>query len=134
MIKRTVKYNDWDGEPVVEDLYFHLSKAELLEFNKKYGGALDKSLRRMIEKKQTTKLGVFFKDFILKAYGVKSEDGKRFEKSDEAAKAFYQSVAFSTLFDDVLSSAGAAEAFVDGVLDSIVPATEKPNVVQMPQE
>ena len=119
MIKKTVTYKDWDGETVTEALYFHLNKAEMMELNKKYGGALDKHLKRMVEKQQFTKLGVFYKDFILKAYGTKSEDGRRFVKSDEAARDFYQSQAFDTLFDMVLSSPQEAEAFVSGVLNGI---------------
>lgn len=116
MIKKTVSYQDWDGEPITEDLYFHLTKAEMLDLNKKYNGALDKYLRRALEKQQYVKLGVFFKDLILKSYGVKSTDGKRFEKSDEDAKAFYQSLAFDTLFEELLASGDAATAFVDGVM------------------
>lgn len=119
MIKKTVNYTDWDGEKVSEDLYFNLNKAELMELNKRYGGKLDKHLKRMTERKEYSKLGVFYKDFILKAYGRKSEDGRRFEKSDEAARDFYQSLAFDTLFDEVLNTPEAADAFVKGVLAGI---------------
>ena len=119
MIKKTVTYTDWDGEQVTEDLYFNLNKAEMMELNKRYNGALDKYLKRAQERKQYVKLGVFYKDLILKAYGVKSTDGKRFEKSEEAARDFFQSVAFDTLFDEVLESPEAAEALVNGMLNGI---------------
>lgn len=119
MIKKTVTYTDWDGEDVTESLWFNMNKAELLELNKKYGSALDKFLRRSIEKEQYTKLAVFWKDFILKAYGTKTDDGKHFVKSDEAAKEFYQSIAFDIIFDEVLGSDAAADAFVNGVLNGI---------------
>ena len=115
MIKQTVTYTDYDGEKVTEHLWFNLNKAELMELDKKYGGKLSNYLRRWSEKDDRTKLGVFFKDFILRSYGVKSEDGKRFVKSEEAARDFYQSIAFDTLFDIVLGDADKAKAFVDGV-------------------
>ena len=119
MIKKTISYTDYDGEPVVESLYFNMNKAELLELNKKYGNALDKFLRRTVEKQQYSKLAVFYKDFILKSYGVKADDGKHFVKSDEAAREFYQSLAFDKLFDEVLESPESAEIFVQGVLSGI---------------
>lgn len=122
MIKKTVTYTDWDGEQVSENLFFNLNKIELLELNKKYGGAVDKFMKRAVEKQNFVRLGVFYKDFILKAYGVKTEDGRHFEKSPEATKSFEQSVAFITLFDEVMTNPDALETFVDGVLKDIKPA------------
>lgn len=124
MIKKTVTYKDWDGEQVTEDLYFNLNKAEMMEMNKRYNGALDKYLKRALERKQYVKLGVFYKDLLLKAYGVKSTDGRRFEKSDEAARDFFQSKAFDTLFDEVLNSPDTAEALVNGMLNTVTGKAE----------
>ena len=121
MVKQTVKYTDYDGEAVEEALWFNLTKAELMELDKKYNGKMGKYLSRWNERQENTRLGVFFKDLILRAYGRKSEDGRRFEKSPEATLAFAQSAAFEALFDDLLASPEAAEAFVTGVMSGMKP-------------
>ena len=40
----------------------------------------------------------FFEDLIKKAYGVKSEDGRRFMKSEEISRSFMESPAYEILF------------------------------------
>ena len=125
MIKPTVTYKDSDDHIVTEDLWFNLKKAEVLELDKKYGGNLTNYLRRWAERKDNVKLAVFFKDFILRSYGVKSEDGKRFVKSDELSRDFYQSYAFDAMFDAVLKDVETAKAFVDGVMAGITEDSEQ---------
>ena len=61
-----------------------------------------------------------FKDIILKSYGKKSPDGKRFEKSEEISKAFEQTEAYSVLFMELVTDADAAAAFVNGIIPSDV--------------
>ena len=119
MVKKTVTYTDFDGEKVEEPLYFHLSKMELLELNNAYGCRVDKYINKILEEHNGTKLGLFFSDLILRSYGKKSEDGKRFVKSPEAKKEFSQSIAFQTLINELTASSEAIEQFVDSLLDSV---------------
>lgn len=57
-----------------------------------------------------------FKDLVLKAYGEKSADGKRFIKSDELATAFSQTEAYSQLFMKLATDDKAAARFVNGIM------------------
>jgi hypothetical protein len=57
-----------------------------------------------------------FKDLILKAYGEKSLDGKRFIKSPELSDAFSQTEAYSQLFMELATDADAAANFVNGIV------------------
>jgi hypothetical protein len=57
-----------------------------------------------------------FKELILKAYGEKSPDGKRFIKSDEISTAFSQTEAYSQLFMELATDADAAAKFVNGII------------------
>ena len=80
MIKKTVKYEDFNGEQVTEDCYFNLSKAELMEMNFQASGGLENYARAIINARDAAAMMSVYKDLILKAYGVKTPDGKHFMK------------------------------------------------------
>jgi len=126
MIKKTITYTDYNGTERTEDFYFNLSKAEIIEMELTTSGGLAEMITKIVAAKDTTDIIRIFKDLVLKAYGEKSSDGKRFMKSDEIATAFSQTEAYSQIFMELATDADAAAAFVNG----IVPATEnKPPVL-----
>ena len=83
MFKKTIKYTDFDGVERKEDFYFNLTKAELLEMQMSIDGGLKGYLERIVKTQSQPELVKMFKEIIMKAYGEKSPDGKRFMKSDE---------------------------------------------------
>ena len=80
MLKKTIKYTDFDGNEREEDAYFNLSKAELMEMEFSERGGLENYLQEMIKAENTKKLFAFFKEIVLNSYGQKSFDGKHFIK------------------------------------------------------
>lgn len=123
MLKKTISYTDFDGEAVKEDCYFNLTKAELLALDKAHGCELEKRIRRMAEEENTTEMALFFQELILRSYGKKSDDGKRFIKSEQLSTEFSQSLAFDELFDQLTSDEKEAAAFVEGITAGVrVPA------------
>jgi len=115
MLKKTIKYTDYDGNPRIEDFYFNLSKAEVAEMELSETGGLSKLLQKIIAEKNNKKIIEMFKDLILRAYGEKSPDGKRFIKNQELRDAFCQTEAYSELFMELAGNAEAAAAFVNGI-------------------
>ena len=107
MLKETIKYTDCNGVERTEDFWFHLSKAELMEWEMGTTGGLTEIIK-------------IFKELILKAYGQKSPDGRRFIKSEELATEFSQTEAYSQLFMDLATDADKAAAFVNGIMPSDV--------------
>lgn len=116
MLKKTIKYFDYNDEPREEDFYFNLSKAELAEMELSTTGGLEETIKRISSTKDTPKLVQMFKDLILKAYGEKSLDGKRFVKSEELSTAFSQTEAYTELFMELATNADSAAAFIQGIL------------------
>ena len=116
MLKKTIKYTDYDGNEREEDFYFNLNKAELVQMNFSAEGGLENTLRKIVAEKDIRAVGELVRDIILKAYGEKSFDGKRFMKSPEAAKAFEETNAFSELYVDLLSDADKLSTFVIAAL------------------
>ena len=127
MIKKTIKYNDYNGNERVEDFYFNLSQAEAMEMELGTTGGLTEMVRRVVAAQDTPSIVKIFKEMIMAAYGEKSPDGKRFVKSDELSTAFAQTEAYSNLFMELATDANAAAAFVNGITpDPPANSAEKP--------
>ena len=88
MLKKQITYKDYNGTERTEDHYFNLSEAECMEMEMGTTGGLSEMIRRIVAAQDTPAIIKIFKELILKAYGEKSPDGKRFIKSDELSKAF----------------------------------------------
>ena len=116
MLKKTIKYVDYDGNEREEDFYFNLTKAELMEMSLSTAGGLDKYIERITKTQDTAKLVELFKDIIIKSYGIKSDDGKRFIKNDSITEEFMQTEAYSDLFTTLASDDSAASEFINGIM------------------
>ena len=120
MLKKTITYIDYNGTERKEDFYFNLSKAEIMEMEMGTTGGMVEMINKIIAAQDAPAIIDMFKKMILKAYGEKSADGKRFIKSKEISEAFSQTEAYSQLFMELATDADAASKFVNG----IVPAQE----------
>lgn len=116
MLKKTVTFEDYDGDEVTETFYFNLSKAELVELEVEFDGGLAKFLQRIIDDGNVANMIEQFKRIVLLSYGVRSEDGKRFIKNDQVREEFTQTAAYSAVFMELATSDQAAAAFLMGVL------------------
>ena len=95
MLKKNIKYVDYDGNDRAEDFYFNLNKAEIVELELGTTGGLTKTLEKIVQEKDNKRIVEYFKAIILKAYGEKSADGRRFIKSQELRDSFEQTEAYS---------------------------------------
>lgn len=137
MLKKTVNYVDFDGNNQSEELYFNLTKTELIEMAIDLPDGVSESVGKnpdeIDEEKAVSKLmetlgskGIlkFIKDLVLKSYGVRSADGKRFMKIDENGRSlsieFSQTMAFEAILDEFLSDDVAAANFVNAVIPANV--------------
>ena len=118
MFKKDIEYTDYNGNKRKEAFYFNLSKAELMEMELSTSGGFQQYINRIINAQDTPQLVKLFKELILKSYGEKSDDGKRFIKSDEIRDAFSQTEAYSELFMELATNTEAATEFVNHVIPS----------------
>ena len=118
MLKKTIKFNDYNGVEREETYYFNLSKAEIMEMEMSTTGGFTEMLEKIIEAQDVPSIIKIFKNIILKAYGEKSPDGKRFIKSEELSTAFSQTEAYSVLFMELATNAEEAAKFVNGIVPS----------------
>jgi hypothetical protein len=129
MLKKTIKYTDYNGVEREEDFLFHLSKAELMEMEMGTAGGLAESIQKVIDAQDAPAIIKIFKDIVLKAYGEKSADGKRFMKVNEAGVplsiAFSQTEAYSQLFMELATDADAASNFIKGIIPSDIDVSDE---------
>lgn len=116
MIKKTINYTDYNGTERTEDFYFNLTEAELMEMEMSTTGGLAEMIQRIVAAQDTPAIIKIFKELVLKAYGQKSPDGRRFIKNDDLREEFSQTEAYSKLFMELATNADAAAKFVNGIM------------------
>lgn len=115
MLKKVIEYEDFNGEKRKETFYFNLTKAELAEMELSVDGGLLQRINKIVETQDITEIVKLFKSIILDSYGEKSEDGRSFVKTAEVRENFSYTAAYSELFMELSSDAGAATAFINGI-------------------
>lgn len=116
MLKKTINYTDYNGAERKEDFYFNLTKAEVMEMELSTTGGLAESIKRIVAAQDQPAIIKVFKELILKSYGEKSPDGKRFIKSPELSEAFSQTEAYSILFMELATDDNAGAKFINGIV------------------
>ena len=120
MLKKHVKYQGFDGEIIEEVLYFNLTRMDAIELSALYESKdLAAYMDEIVKKEDIASLYRVLKDIVLLAYGVKSEDGKRFIKNDVVQKEFEESLAFAQLIEDIHETDSALSEFVTGITSQI---------------
>lgn len=116
MIKETITYTDLNGVERTEDFYFDLSKPEIVKMQASAKGGYDVQLKSVAAGPNGALIMEFFENFIKSAYGEKSDDGRRFMKSEEISKAFMETPAYEVLFEKLVTDAEYAAEFTNKVL------------------
>ena len=122
MIAKTIKYKDYNDVEREEKFFFNLTQAEITEMELSVDGGLAETIKNIIEAQNQPEIIKFFKKLILKAYGEKSADGKRFRKTDDEGHplsvAFSETEAYSKLFMELATDDSKAAEFVNGIMPS----------------
>lgn len=117
MIKKTITYKDFNGNENTDTFYFNLSEAELSMMEVRFKGGLSNYIKEAVDAGDNAKLISLFNDVLLEAYGIKSEDGKKFVKSEAIKEDFKSSAAFSKIFMSVCTDEKEADAFIKGIIN-----------------
>ena len=119
MIKKVIKFQDFDGNEVTEEHYFHLSKAELIEMELAEEGGMAAKLEAIVEANSGAQIIKTFKDMISASYGLRDPTNPtRFTKDPKVTLDFMTSLAFDALFQELLTDPMAAAVFANGLVPS----------------
>lgn len=118
MLKKTVTYIDYNGVERTEVFYFHYNEAEILDMEMSTEGGFAERIQKIIDAKDQVSLMQVIKKFVIDAYGVKSEDGKRFIKNDTVRTEFLESPAYSQIWMELVMDDEVAADFINNVIPS----------------
>lgn len=127
MLKKTITYTSlFTDQPVTDDYYFHISKADLVEMEmeehkaqytnkdgEKLTGMVAK-LQKVVDSQDGKEIIAELKDIIRRSYGQR--DGDRFLKSRERSDDFLASEAGSELLFQLCTNAESAAEFINGII------------------
>lgn len=116
MVVEKIKYTDFNGLDREEEFMFNLTEAEITEMELTTDGGLSDSIKKIIAAQDTPQIIKVFKMLLLKSYGEKSADGRRFVKSEKLSEEFSQTNAYSQLFMKLATDDKAAVAFINGIM------------------
>ena len=122
MLKKTIKYTDYDGNEREEDYYFNLNEAELTEMEFSTTGGMHGLVRKITTEQDNKRLFKLFKEIIYRSVGEKDLDGKHFRKSEKISDDFLATEAYNNLFLELMDAEKAAE-FIEGILPKNVDTT-----------
>lgn len=122
MIKKTLTYKDFTGEEQTEEFHFHLTEADLVELElSAEGNSLSAWTKKIVKSQNGAEIIATFKKLIAVSYGIKSDDGRRFKKSEAILDEFRSTMAYSKLFMELATDAEKAAEFVNGIMPEDMP-------------
>lgn len=121
MLKQTISYTDFNDQPQEETLYFNLSKTELadhLYLQERFANLKEKleGPEHTLSTEDILTLLDLVKTLMKLSYGLRSEDGKRFQKSDDIWTEFTQTAAYDAYLFSLFEDPTRAVSFMLGIL------------------
>lgn len=116
MYNKVIKFTDFNDNEREQTYHFNLRKDELAKLAAKYGEGFENKIRSMAMNNDRVGLYKLFEDLIKESYGVKTEDGLHFKKSDDIWNDFYNSPAYEALFIEIMTNTDAAVEFFKGIM------------------
>lgn len=120
MYKKTFTYTDFNGNSVTEDAYFNLTRTEIMTMDLEMYGGFAEYLTKIVNTNDAPKMTEWYRKFIRKCVGIKSDDGRRFMKSEAISDEFEQTPMYDQLFIELTTDKGAAAEFIDNIIPAEV--------------
>ena len=130
MIKQHVSYEDYDGNKVEKDLWFHLNKSDLAKMSLGFDNGLIEGLTELQQKGDKKAVAEFIDNLLVNAYGVRKPGSDVFLKTSEIKEDFQYSLAH----DEILMMLLGGEDdeiinFIVGIMPSMS-AEDRANVIE----
>ena len=130
MLTKTITYTDYNGVERTEKFYFNLTQIEVLELELDTPDGMENMIKTIMDSNDVNASIALVRKFLMKSYGVKSEDGKRLIKNDTVREEFEQTEAFSQLFIELITNADKAAEFFNGLAQGAAPKSSSPMPVK----
>lgn len=122
MLRKVVTYKDFDDIERQDELWFNLTRTEVTELQNSEVGGLDKVMTKIAKTKDKKRILELIELIVLKSYGEKSPDGRRFIKrmGDRIlADEFRETMAFDEIMFEFFTQPDHLASFIEGVLPEL---------------
>lgn len=130
MIKQHVSYEDYDGNKVEKDLWFHLNKSDLAKMSLGFDNGLIDGLTELQQKGDKKAVAEFIDNLLVNAYGVRKPGSDVFLKTPEIREDFQYSLAHDEILMMLL---GGEDDEIINFIVGIMPgmsAEDRANVIE----
>ena len=130
MIKQHVSYEDYDGNKVEKDLWFHLNKSDLAKMSLGFDNGLIDGLTELQKKGDKKAVAEFIDNLLVNAYGIRKPDSDVFLKTPEVKEDFQYSLAHDEILMMLL---GGEDDEIINFIVGIMPgmsAKDRANVIE----
>lgn len=118
MYKRVINYVDFDGNKCSDEYHFNYTKSELTQLSFSKDGGIASFAEKAVRDRNGRNLCDLYETLILGAVGERRNEGKNFVKNDEIRENFKSSMAYETLFEELIESPDKFAEFFNAVIPS----------------
>ena len=120
MLKKTITYEDYNGEQRTRDFYFHMNQVEFAKLNGEVPGGLEKRINEIIEDKDNDAMLRMIDLLVTRSYGKFDEDDE-FTKVDRNGRPLYEKFVNTDAYDKLIIELVTGENNIVNFLKGILP-------------
>lgn len=101
MIKKTITYEDYNGEERTKDFYFHMNQVEFSKLNGEIPGGIEKRMQKVIEDRDEDALLRIIDLMVSRGYGEFNDDDE-FTKVGRNGRPLYEKFINTDAYDQLI--------------------------------
>ena len=120
MIKKTITFEDYNGEDRTKDFYFHMNQVEFSKLNGEVPGGIEKRMQKIIEDRDEDALLRIIDLIVSRSYG-EFDEADEFTKVSKTGRPLYEKFVNTDAYDQLIIELIQNEDNIVTFLKSIMP-------------
>lgn len=124
MIKKTITFEDFDGEKKTKDFYFHMNQVEFSKLNGEVPGGIEHRIQEIIADKDEDAMLRLIDMLVSRSYGERDSEDGGFTKIGRNGRPLYEKFvntsAYDNLIIELIQSENAIVKFLTGIMPNEV--------------
>ena len=121
MIKKTITYEDFNGEKRTKDFYFHMNQVEFAKLNGEVPGGLEKRIQDIIANQDQDAMLRLVDLLVSRSYGERDDEDGGFTKIGKNGRPLYEKFVNTSAYDNLIIELIQGEKNIVTFLSGIMP-------------
>ncbi len=121
MIKKTITYEDFNGEKRTKDFYFHMNQVEFAKLNGEVPGGLEKRIQDIIANQDQDAMLRLVDLLVSRSYGERDDEDGGFTKIGKNGRPLYEKFVNTSAYDNLIIELIQGEKNIVTFLRGIMP-------------